>query len=692
MLKMPDSVTQILNSGPPGTKMNIAVLGDGFAAVDQTTYNNKVKEILLDGVFGHDYFYEDAQAFNIYRVNLISNQSGVSQRVYDEHGTPTDPSDDTIVSTTLRDTALGIIFSGSWAHCWLEFGANSATRIQNALNAWVPDYNLVLIILNESGYGGCGGGGFQIVTLGSTWPVMAHEFGHGTGDVTDEYCAKGAYPGGEPGAVNTTINTNSATIKWKNFLSTATPVPTGLGACAGYNQGSKPAGWSDSQDVGLFEGGGTYNTGIYRPVIDCRMRSNSPPYCPICYTQLKTKMHVATSHTFLKCYTGDFNGDGKDDLLIHNGNSLLIYRSNGSQLDLVFSVVGMVPGSWQFQPNDQFYVGDFNGDGKDEVIVYNSVNWIMEYLGLLVDDGSNGLKLVARYDDNIPGWQFQNTDKFYVGDFNGDGKEDLFVFNGIDWSIPYLGMLRSNGSSFSVIKRYDANMPSWTMKPQDCHYVGDFDGNGKDDIWVFNGVDWSFPYLGMLKSNGNDLSMTKRYDANMPSWTMKPQDRHYVGDFNGDGKEDLFVFNGNDWSMAYLGMLSSSGRNLSMVKRYDGITPGWQMRKNDRHYIADVNGDGKSDLFVYNYQDWSREYLGTMVSNGSSLSSSWKEDWVGEWNLGPPDKFEPCNYEGVAGTRNLIVHNQDWLGMIRNVPTSGGLTLQKIYYKWIHNYRYGRNW
>ena len=56
---MPDSVTQILASGPPGAKKNIAVLGDGFAAGDQTAYNNKVQELLLDGVFGHDYFYED---------------------------------------------------------------------------------------------------------------------------------------------------------------------------------------------------------------------------------------------------------------------------------------------------------------------------------------------------------------------------------------------------------------------------------------------------------------------------------------------------------------------------------------------------------------------------------------------------------------------------------------------------------
>ena len=50
---MPDSVTQILKSGPPGAKINIAVLGDGSRLADQTTYNNKVQAVLLDGVFGH---------------------------------------------------------------------------------------------------------------------------------------------------------------------------------------------------------------------------------------------------------------------------------------------------------------------------------------------------------------------------------------------------------------------------------------------------------------------------------------------------------------------------------------------------------------------------------------------------------------------------------------------------------------
>jgi hypothetical protein len=62
---------------------------------------------------------------------------------------------------------------------------------------------------------------------------------------------------------------------------------------------------------------------------------------------------------------------------------------------------------------------------------------------------------------------------------------------------------------------------------------------------------------------------------------------------------------------------------------------------------------------------------------------------VGEWNLGNVDKFEACNYEGVSGKRDIIVHNQNWLGMIRSTPS---FQLQKIYYRFIHNYRYGRNW
>jgi FG-GAP-like repeat len=404
---------------------------------------------------------------------------------------------------------------------------------------------------------------------------------------------------------------------------------------------------------------------------------------------MKTVAEPYAQHTFLRVQTGDFNGDGKDDVLVHNGNAILVYRSNGSQLEVAFSAVERVPGSWQFKPNDKLYVGDFNGDGKDEIAIFNGSDWVMEYLGLLADDGAGGLRLIARYDGSMPGWDFKPGDRFYVADWDGNGKKDLFVFNGREWAIPYLGMLRSSGTGFAVTKRYDANLPGWQMRPGDKHYVGDFNGNGKEDLWVFNGADWSLAYLGMLRSTGAALAMQKRYDGNLPGWQMRPNDRHYVGDLNGDRKADLYVFNGRNWAIAYLGMLRSTGTGLAMVRRYDGNAPGWQMREHDRHWLADINRDGKADLFVYNHEDWGPEYLGTMITSGSDLVAAWKEDWVGEWNLGSVDRFQPCDYEGGGGRRDLVVHNTNWLGMIRATPA---LSLQRIYHKWIHNYRYGRNW
>ncbi|HEY7057149.1 MAG TPA: hypothetical protein VH458_11525 [Vicinamibacterales bacterium] len=43
---MADSVTQLRMAGPVGTKRNLAILGDGFAAADQAAYNNWVQTTL----------------------------------------------------------------------------------------------------------------------------------------------------------------------------------------------------------------------------------------------------------------------------------------------------------------------------------------------------------------------------------------------------------------------------------------------------------------------------------------------------------------------------------------------------------------------------------------------------------------------------------------------------------------------
>jgi hypothetical protein len=397
-----------------------------------------------------------------------------------------------------------MIFNGSWAHCWLEYGTNTETLLQAALKKWVPDFNEVLVVLNNPNYGGCGGGGRAHVPMGVGWEVIAHEFGHGIGGFSDEYSVAGAYTGSEQGWVNLTTITDRATTKWHQFIAPSTPLPTGVGPAANYNQGPRPADWDSNTDVGLFEGGGTLNTGIYRPVENCRMNGNTPPYCPVCYTSIKTNRDGETEHTFRNAHAGRFYGTGLSDLLLHHGRSIQLFEATGSGFTHRFSGVERVPGSWQFQPHDEIYVGDFNGDGKDEVAIFNGVDWVMPYLGLLVDDGNGGLRLIARYDGDIPGWGgFAAHDRFLVADLDGDGRDDLVVVNTDDWSMPYVGLLQSFGSGFTMTRRYDGDIPGWGgLAAHDRLVLGDFDGDGLCDVYIFNGDDWSMAYLGMFRSTG----------------------------------------------------------------------------------------------------------------------------------------------------------------------------------------------
>jgi hypothetical protein len=267
-----DAMTPLMMNGPLGAKITIAVVGDGFAAQDQDTYNNAVDNLLMNGLFTQDFYLAHKSAFNVLRVNLVSADSGVSTKTYDAQGN--------VIAQTNRNTALGIYYSGDWAHCWTEDGPNTAGLLSLALSIWVPDHRLTLVLLNNPGFGGCGGGGRATLPLGVTWSTIAHEFGHALGGLGDEYHQENkTYSGGEPGVPNLTIDTTRATLKWAGYVAATTPIPTG----GDDYTPPKPAGWDDNQDVGLFQGGGAYySLGEYRPVVNCRMNSNTPPFCPVC--------------------------------------------------------------------------------------------------------------------------------------------------------------------------------------------------------------------------------------------------------------------------------------------------------------------------------------------------------------------------------------------------------------------------
>ncbi len=671
--------TTLINSSSASAlaKKTIVVIGDGFqSGTDQTDFNNYVKDKMSEGAFIEGPMGESLNAFDIIRVNADSVDSGVTQ--VNGSGTVTDS----------KNTALNYRYSGNWNRCWMEKSANSDSLMNTILNNLnvSPDY--VMIVLNEPGFGGCRRGNQLAVTMGANWTVVAHELGHMIGGLCDEYIggggAGGTYTGSEPGCANLTTNTNSATIKWRDFVRPATSLPT-----------TYDAGTMDSvATTGAFAGGTLgqtgYTNGIYRPSNTSRMNNNWPEYNSPGYDRMKKVLDPFHDHTFNSALTGDFDGDGFSDIVIPNNNSLSLYTANGNNMETGKTETGTLVGvtTWTMKPGDRYMVGDFNGDGKDDLFVHNSSNWGYPYFALLQSTGTE-FDPVARYYNNVA-WNSNApilaNNQYHVADFDADGKDDIYLVNTQDGT-PFVTLLKSNGSSLSYVTRYSSTLPGWTMKSGDKFHVADYNGDGRDDLYVFNGSNWSMPYLLMVRSTGSGLAYTARYDSTLPGWTMKSGDQQFVADFNGDGLDDLYVFNGNNWATPYLKKAVSSGAGLTSGGLWNSTVLGWTMKPGDRFFVADVNGDNQDDLYVYNATDWGTQYLGVLSSAGNNdLTGSWQDDWIGSWNLGSGDNFLVGDFSGAAGWDDLFVFNNSWFGMLRSYSSSVGQV--SIHNQWIHDHDY----
>lgn len=258
-----NSTIKIINHGSDANKLVIAVLGDGYSSSpeDQQKYQDDVQRLIVDGVFGHDYFREKQTAFNVYRVNLVSRDSGVS--------TP----------EAAKNTALKIVYNGDWNRCWLnETPDISDHRIRQALGGIVK-YDYVLIVANNNEYGGCRRGNRLYITSGVNWDLVSHEYGHAVGNLYDEYFDD------NPALVhpahlmvnerNCSSRLDRNSVVWKDILGDDITLPTVEGN-----------GIDLFTTVGMFEGCLYKRRGIYRPSFHCRMRTNQPEFCSICRSLL----------------------------------------------------------------------------------------------------------------------------------------------------------------------------------------------------------------------------------------------------------------------------------------------------------------------------------------------------------------------------------------------------------------------
>jgi hypothetical protein len=304
----------------------------------------------------------------------------------------------------------------------------------------------------------------------------------------------------------------------------------------------------------------------------------------------------------------DFNGDGRSDVLWINvvGAAVTDWlgQADGSFTTNFANADHHWGGGWSFEA-----VGDFNGDGRDDILWtgpnYAVTDWLGQSTGGFASNFENA------YGQFSPGWAVRG-----IGDFNGDGRADVLWQYSDQRVTDWLG--QSNGGFASNFENADHHSSSdWAIAG-----IGDFNGDGRDDIlWRSVGAvtDWLGQTTGGFVSN-----FANSYSETDSSWTIVG-----VGDFNGDGRDDVLWRRYSDGLITdWLGQADGS-----FIGNFENAThhvgSGWMTAG-----IGDYNGDGRDDILWRSTSgevtDWLGQPSGGFVSNSANFWAQVDNAWSTE--------------------------------------------------------------
>jgi hypothetical protein len=230
----------------------------------------------------------------------------------------------------------------------------------------------------------------------------------------------------------------------------------------------------------------------------------------------------------------DFNGDGKLDFLGQEGNGgpIQVFWGNGDGTFTPGPSTALPPGvvgQGRFNLLDGG-LGDFNGDGKPDLVITDGY-----YVWVMLGNGDGTFKPAPGSPMNLG----VVGDNVVVADFNGDGKLDIAVPNYGDSDRPTVAILLGNGDGTFAPVPGCCGTPEPQINSVYV-LAGDFNDDGKLDLAVGienmqSPSSGPAGYIETFLGNGDGTFTPTDYSVILPSFPATV----YAADFNGDGKLDF---------------------------------------------------------------------------------------------------------------------------------------------------------
>lgn len=315
---------------------------------------------------------------------------------------------------------------------------------------------------------------------------------------------------------------------------------------------------------------------------------------------------------------------------------------------------GASSGTFTVQMGDQMLVADFNGDGTDEFFLYNVYNSTWRIARWSTITGQ--LELICPQCSGVPQWTIQPYDQYFVfPNPNGQAGAGILAFNTQSLALGVL--LYSNGALSAPTVTPGGDIDNWTFEGLSQQYISRFVGGhfvqaGQGAFMVFNPT---ANYVACLTWDGQAFHVSRGQNHQVGGWSLGSGDQYQVADLDGNGLDELFLYNPD----GYLGVWNwSAGQGQAQwecpvcTKSVNGLSIGGQ----DQYLATMLPGQTYASIVAYGQQ---RPQIGVLSCTDLKSFTFQPADFGTAWQVTSKDQYFAAPLTSSAQPRLIVASVQN---------------------------------